>query len=137
MSRSMPPYGNHKNERQCFYGRDGRKRQSAPCAQLIYRREFAVPNMRVSESNADDRRDVVAIGGSFEISNAKGRFAVMRNIKLDRRGILIVGGVAAAGAAAYGVAGAIGVAKRCSEFTGASEGAVQSARRIGLAYLRV
>ena len=60
----------------------------------------------------------------------------MRNIKLDRRGILIVVGVAAAGAAAYGVAG-VGVARRCSEFTGAPAGAVQSARRIGLAYLRV
>ena len=60
-----------------------------------------------------------------------------RNIKLDRRGILIVGGVAAAGVAAYGVAGIIGVARRCSEFAAASEAAAQSARRIGLAYLRV
>jgi hypothetical protein len=60
-----------------------------------------------------------------------------RNIKLDRRGILIVGGIAAAGVATYGVAGIIGVARRCREFAAASEAAAQSARRIGLAYLRV
>lgn len=60
-----------------------------------------------------------------------------QNIKLDRRGVLIVGGVVAAGVAAYGAAGVIGVAKRCSEFAAASEGAAQAAGRIGLAYLRV
>ena len=52
-------------------------------------------------------------------------------------GILIVGGVAATGVAAYGAAGVIGVARRCSEFAAASEEAAQSARRIGFAYLRV
>ena len=62
---------------------------------------------------------------------------MMRNTKFDRRKILIIGGVAAAGAAAYGVAGVNSVARRCSEFASASEGAVQSARRIGLAYLRL
>lgn len=60
-----------------------------------------------------------------------------RNLKLHRRGILIAGGVAAAGVAAYGVASVIGVAKRCSEFAATSQAAAQSARRIGLAYLRV
>jgi hypothetical protein len=59
-----------------------------------------------------------------------------RNIKFDRRGILIVGGAAAAGVAAYGVAGIIGVAKRCS-VAAASEAAMQSFKRIGLAYLHV
>ena len=53
------------------------------------------------------------------------------------RGILIVVGVAATGVVAYGAAGVIGVARRCSEFAAASEEAAQSARRIGFAYLRV
>ena len=60
-----------------------------------------------------------------------------RNIKLPRRGIIIAGGIAAAGVAAYGAAGVISVARRCSEFAAASEAAAQSAKRIGLAYLRV
>jgi hypothetical protein len=55
-----------------------------------------------------------------------------RNIKWHRRGILITGGVVAAGMAAYGAAGVIGVARRCSEF-----GAAADVARIGLAYLRV
>jgi hypothetical protein len=62
---------------------------------------------------------------------------VTQNIKLDRRRILIAGGVATAGAAAYGAAGVIGAARRCREFAAASEAAAQSARRIGAAYLRV
>jgi hypothetical protein len=57
--------------------------------------------------------------------------------KLRRRGILIACGVAAAGVAAYGAAGVIGVARRCGEFADAPDAAAQSARRIGLAYLRV
>ena len=60
-----------------------------------------------------------------------------RNIQLDRRGTLIIGGAAAVGAAAYGVAGMIGVARRCSEFAATSAAAAQSAKRIGLAYLRI
>jgi hypothetical protein len=56
---------------------------------------------------------------------------------LHRRGILIGSGVVAAGVAAYGAAGVIGVARRCSEYTAASDAAAQSAIRIGLAYLRV
>ena len=60
-----------------------------------------------------------------------------RNIIFDRRGILIVGGAAAAGVAAYGVPAIIGVARRCSELAVASEATTQSARRIGLAYLRI
>ncbi len=60
-----------------------------------------------------------------------------RNIKLGRRGILIAGGVAAAGVATYGAAGVIGAARRCSEFMATREAAAESARRIGLAYLRV
>ena len=59
------------------------------------------------------------------------------NLKLHRRGILIASGVAAAGVAAYGATSVIGVAKRCSEFAAASKTAARSARRIGLAYLRV
>jgi len=62
---------------------------------------------------------------------------VRQNIKLHRRGILIAGGVTAAGVAAYGAAGVIGVARRCSKFAAASDAAAQSVRRIGLAYLRV
>jgi hypothetical protein len=57
--------------------------------------------------------------------------------ELRRRGILIACGIAAAGVAAYGTAGVIGVARRCSEFADAADAAAQSARRIGLAYLRV
>jgi hypothetical protein len=56
-------------------------------------------------------------------------------VAVDRRGILIVGGVAAASIAAYGVASVIGVARRCSEFAAGSEAAAQSAMRIGCAYL--
>jgi hypothetical protein len=61
----------------------------------------------------------------------------MQHVQLDRRGILIAGGIAAAGVAGYGAAGAIGAATRCSKITAASEAAARSARRIGLAYLRV
>jgi hypothetical protein len=62
---------------------------------------------------------------------------VTRNIKLGRREILIVGGAAAVGVAAYGVAALWGVARRCTEFAAASEAAALSARRIGSAYLRM
>jgi hypothetical protein len=60
-----------------------------------------------------------------------------RRIEFDRRALLIAGGLLAAGVAAYGAAGVFGMARRCSEFGARSEAAAQSARRIGLAYLRV
>jgi hypothetical protein len=62
---------------------------------------------------------------------------VMQNVKSDRRGTLIAAGVVVAGVAAYGAAGVIGAVKRCSKFAAASEVAAQSAKRIGLAYLRI
>jgi hypothetical protein len=62
---------------------------------------------------------------------------VTRSIKFNRRAVLMAWGVAAAGVAAFGAAGVIGAARRCSEFAATSEAAAQSARRIGLAYLRV
>ncbi len=34
---------------------------------FVCRWEFAVPDLRLRESNLDDRRYVVTIGGSFEI----------------------------------------------------------------------
>jgi hypothetical protein len=61
---------------------------------------------------------------------------VTQNMKLNRRRSLIAGSVAAAGAAAYIAAGAIGTARRCTKFWAASEVAAQSAKRIGFAYLR-
>ncbi len=66
---------------------------------------------------------------SFEIRSAEGGLVETRNIRLQCRGILIVGGVAAAYSAA-------GVARRCTELAAASEAAAQAVRRIGLAYLR-
>jgi len=62
---------------------------------------------------------------------------VTRNIKVGRREILIVGGAAAVGVAAYGVAVMVGVTRRCSEFATAPEAAALAARRIGSAYLRI